>query len=247
MLKYHNIIAFCSSLVFLIVVQKFATPIPVFRFLAPAFILYAALVAVYNRWYLKQTDRYNPWTVLRSVMLLVSAFGVFLVLPSAALRGSFLVVAVFLLTFFEMVIGKSAENILLNETLIIAFGLFCTFFSLYYDIPSFGPWYLLGVFFTAFLLARSLYEFVPTPGRIKLITAMALGLFCSELYWSLNFLQFHFSTLALILFNVFYFCLVVTYYQFYHVLNFKKIKFHLFLMLACVVLTLLTTRWRIIQ
>src|SRR6185437_7695913 len=128
-----------------------------------------------------------------------------------------------------------AENILLNETLLIAFGLFCTFFSFYYDIPSFGSWYLLGVFFSAFLLARSFYEFVPKSNRIKLIAAMALGLFCSELYWSLNFLQFHFSTLALILFNVFYFCLVVTYYQFYHVLNFKKIKFDLFLMFVCVI------------
>src|SRR6185437_14926450 len=112
MLKYHNIISFCLSLVFLIVVQKFATPIPIFLFLAPAFGAYTIGVAVYNRWYLKQIEKYNPWTVLRSVMLLLAAFGVFLVLPSAGLRGLFLIIAVFLLTFFEIMIGKSAENIL---------------------------------------------------------------------------------------------------------------------------------------
>ena len=247
MLKYHKIISFCAGLIFLIVLQKFATPVPIFRFLAPAFLLYAVLVGAYNYYYLKQLEKYNFWTVLRSLLLLVSAFGVFLVLPTAVLRGLFLIIAVFLITFFEMFISSSAENIVLIETLIIGFGLFCTLFGFYFDAPGFGPLYLLAVFFSIFLLTRSFFEFVPKPSKVKLVSAITLGLFCSELYWSLNFLQFHFSVLALILFNIFYFCLIVSYYQFYHILNFKKIKFHLFLMLACVVVALITTPWAIIQ
>jgi hypothetical protein len=247
MLKHHKIISFCAGLIFLIVLQKFATPVPIFRFLLPAFLVYAAALATYNYYYLKQLDKYNFWTVLRSVMLLLSLFGVFLVLPTANLRGLMLIVSVVLIIFFEILISSAAENILLVETLLIAFGLFCTAFGFYFDAPGYGPYYLLVVFFSAFLLARSFFEFVPKPDKVKLVSAIAIGLFCSELYWVLNFLQFHFSVLALILFNIFYFSLIASYYQFYHILNFKKIKFHLFLMSACVVVVLITTPWNIIQ
>lgn len=89
MLKRHKFISFCWGLLFLIIVQKFVQPQPVFRFLAPAFLFYAAIVGAYNTWYLKQIQKYNFWTVLRSLMLLAAAFGVFLILPSENLRGLF--------------------------------------------------------------------------------------------------------------------------------------------------------------
>jgi hypothetical protein len=246
MLKYHKFISFCFGLVFLIVVQKFATPEPVFRFLLPAFLAYTAAAYLYNRWYLKKIDRYNFWLLLRIVLLLCTAFGMFLIIPSEFLRGLFLVIAVALITLFEIILGNLSENLLLNETLIIAFGLFITLTAFYEYVPVYATWYLAAAFLAGTLLARSLYEFVPQPQTAKLIGSLVLGLFVSEVFWGLNFLPFHFSVLGLMLFNLFYFCLILNYYRLFHILSFQKIQFHLVLIAACDTAVLLATRWRII-
>ena len=142
--------------------------------------------------------------------------------------------------------GNMAENILLNETLLIAFGLFLTCFAAYFYLPQYEPWYLAGVFLSAALLTRSFYEAVPKSDNVKLIGALAIGLFCSELYWALNFLHFHFSVLSLVLFNIFYLCLILNYYHLFHLLNFKKIQFHLLLIAICVLLVIFSTPWSIL-
>jgi hypothetical protein len=246
MLKHHKLIALITGLLFLIVLQKFATPEPVFRFLIPAFIVYSAVLILYNQWYLKNIQKYNFWMLIRPFLLILSAFGLFLVIPSAALRSWFLITAVGLITIFEIVLGNFSENLLLNESLITAFGIFFTFFAAYYYFPTFEPVYLAGVFFCSALLARSFYEFMPQSDKIKTVGAIILGLFTSELYWVLNFLHFHYSALSLILFNFFYFFLILNYYHLFHVLNFKKVKFHLFFMAVCILLVLLSTPWKII-
>ena len=247
MLKYHKFISFCIGLAFLIVLQRFATPEPVFRFLLPAFLVYAAAASLYNRWYLKKIGQYNFWLLLRILLLLSAAFGIFLIVPSDFLRGLFLIVAVVLITFFEIILGNLSENILLNETLIIAFGLFFTLTAFYEYVPSYATAYLVGAFLGAALLARSLYEFVPQPKPVKLIGAVTLGLFVSEVFWALNFLPFHFSVAALLLFNLFYLCLILNYYYLFHILSFQKIQFHLVLIAACDAAVLLVTRWRILS
>ena len=247
MLKHHKFISFCFGLLFLIVLQKFATPEPIFRFLIPAFLFYAAVVGFYNFWYLKQIQKYNFWTLLRSLMLLIAAFGIFFVLPSGNLRGLFLILTVAIITFVEIILGAAAENILLNETLLIAFGLFLALFGADYYFPSQQSFFTVGIFFSGALLARSFYEFTPEPAKAKTVSAIVMGLFCSELYWALNFLHFYYSSLAVFLFLVFYFCLIINYYRIFHILNYKKIQFHLFLILCCTVLVLLTTPWKVIQ
>ncbi len=247
MLKYHKLISLVWGLTFLIVLQTFSTPEPIFRFLIPAFIGYTALVTLYNVWYLKQIDKYNFWIILRPILLLLSGFGLFLIIPSDLLRGSFLIVSVGVIAFFEIILGNFAENFLLNETLLIAFGLFFLFFAFYHYLPNYQTYYLAGIFFGSALLTRSFYEFVPKSSRVKLIGAVTIGLFCSQLYWTLNFLQFHFSALSLILFNIFYFCLILNYYFLFHILNFKKIQFHLLLILICSVVVLISTPWQILK
>src|SRR6185369_7130555 len=135
--KRHKLICLCIGLAFLIILQKFATPEPIFRFLLPAFLLYAAAVNFYNLIYLKSIEKYNFWTALRPMLLLASGFGLFLVVPSEFLRGVFLISSVVVIAFFEMLLGKQAENILLNETLFIAFGMFFALFAGYYYSPSY--------------------------------------------------------------------------------------------------------------
>jgi hypothetical protein len=247
MLKQHKFISFVWGLLFLIVLQIFATPEPVFRFLVPAFLLYVAVVTAYNRWYLLQAQKYNFWIALRPMLLLFSGFGLFLIIPSQFLRGLFLIISVAVITFFEIILGNFAENILLNETLLIAFGLFFSFAAFYQYTPGYGFLYLAGVFAGSSLLARSFYEFTPQPASGKLAGSLILGLFCGEFFWALNFLPLHFSALAIILFNLFYFCLILNYYYLFHILNFKKIQFHLFLIAGCSLAVLIATPWKIIQ
>lgn len=244
-LKNHKLISFCVGLLFLLVVQKFASPVPVFRFLLPAFLVYLALAVFYNRWYLNKIQKYNFWALLLPELLMAAAFGIFLVIPSQNLRGLFLTTAVFIITISEIILGNMAENLMLNQTLIGAFGLFFAFFGAYYYTPNFEPMYLFGVFLGASLFARIFYESIPETAKTKLVGAMTMGLFCAELFWVLNFLHFHFSVLSLILFNIFYFCLILNYYHLFHNLNFKKIQFHLLLIAFCSLLVVLATPWNI--
>ncbi|HVY68197.1 MAG TPA: hypothetical protein VHA30_04870 [Patescibacteria group bacterium] len=243
MLKYHKLTAFCLGLVFLVVVQKFATPAPVFRFLLPAFLAFAAAATLYNRWYLKQIGKYNFWLALRPVLLLCAAFGIFLFLPSEFSRNIFLLLTAGVIAFFEIILGNLAENLLLNETLIVAFGLFESLAAVAQYIPNFGSLCLAGVFAASGLLARSFYEFLPQPETTKTLGALLIGLFCAEFFWALNFLPWHFSVLGLLLFNFFYLLLILNYYYLFHTLSFKKLQFHLGLMAACTLLVLAATPW----
>lgn len=247
MLKHHKIIAFCISLTFLIVVQKFATPEPIFRFLLPIFLAYVGAVTLYNNWYLKQTQKYNFWALLMPELLLAAAFGVFLIIPSENFRGLFLILTVLITAFYEIILGNFSESIVLSEILIIAFGLFLIFFASYYYAPVYQPLYLTGIFVGSALLARAFYELVPKSGKTKMVAAITLGLFCAELYWVLNFLHFHYSVLSLLLFNLFYFCLILNYYHSFQNLNMKKVQFHLLLIGLCSVAVLLATPWKIVN
>ena len=56
-LKHHKLISLCIGLGFLLSVQKFAVPEPIFRFLIPTFFLYILIAAAYNSWYLKQDPK----------------------------------------------------------------------------------------------------------------------------------------------------------------------------------------------
>jgi hypothetical protein len=246
-LKHHNLISFCIGLLFLLVLQAFANPVPVFRFLVPIFLLYAGAVTLYNRWYLQQTQKYNFWLLIRPLLLLVAGFGIFLVIPTAGFRGLFLITTVGLITLCEVVVGSSAENITLNETLIIAFGLFLSLAAFYQYAPTYGIYCVVSVFIAAALLARSFYESVPETQFVKQLGALILALFCAEVFWALNFLPLHFSALAIILFDIFYFCLILNYYHLFHILSIKKIQFHLLLILFCSAVVLISTPWTVIQ
>ncbi len=132
LLKNHKLVSFGIGLLFLLVLQKYAVPEPIFRFLLPAFLGYLILVVLYNRWYLKKIQKYNFWALLLPELLMAAGFGVFLVTHSPALRGIFLTSAVLIITFSEIILGNMAENLMLNQTLIIAFGLFYGLFGAYY-------------------------------------------------------------------------------------------------------------------
>jgi len=247
MSKYHKYISVVISLVFLIIVQEFSVPRPIFRFLVPAFLLFLLALSFYNRRYLLEIGKYNPWSLLRPVLFFASMFGLFLIIPGSFWRGLFLLVVVVLGSLFELFLGNFGENITLNETLVIAFGLFMSIsaFALLYA-PKFQTLYLAAIFLATFLTTRCFYEFIPQDGRQKLVPSLVIALFCTQLFWALTFLPLHYSASALMLFNIFYFCLILNYYQAFNTLSLRKFQLHLALMLACSGFIFLLTPWKII-
>jgi hypothetical protein len=213
--------------------------------LLPAFALYLVAAAAYNRWYLIQIQKYNLWALILPELLMAAAFGVFLVIPSQVLRGLFLISSVLFIALSEIILGNMSENLMVNQTLLIAFALFFGFFGAYYYTPNYEPFYFAGIFLASSLLARVFYEAVPQSAKTKLVGSITIGLFCGELFWVLNFLNFHFSVLSLILFNIFYFCLILNYYHLFHNLNFKKVQFHLLMIAFCSLIAVVATPWNI--
>lgn len=251
MAKYHSYISIGAGLLYLIVLQKFAVPQPVFRFIFPAVLVFSLLVSGYNYWYLGIQQKYNFWVIARRFLFLMGGLGVFSLLPSAGLRGLFLISAAVLVAFFEYTIASFAENILINETLIIAFSAFVTILGAEtYMSPFFRPYlgtfYLIAIFAAVLIISRAFYEFIPQGPKVKLLNSLAVALFCTEMFWALTFLPFHYSALAVLLFNVFYLCLILNYYHLFQILNLKKIKFHLIFALVCSLIVLIMTPWKVI-
>jgi len=137
--------------------------------------------------------------------------------------------------------GQFYENMVIDETLLIAFGLLlglagaAQFFPDFHRIAahlgrwqllswqfSLQPLYLLGVFLVTLLLSRAFYEFVPQPNKTKWVAALALGLFSAEIFWAESFLPLHYSAQGLILLCLFYFCLILNYYHLFQTLTVKK-------------------------
>lgn len=244
--KLHNILSLCIGLLFLLILQKLSISRPVFRILVPVFGLFVLLVSAYNRWYLQQLQKYNFWIVLRHALLLLAGLGLFLILPNSGLRGAFLVTSVLLIAFFEYFLGSFSENILMLEILVIAFGLFMALAAGAQDYPGYGSWFVILAFAASLLLSRCFYEFIPQPSRTKLVVSLTLGLLMAQLFWAFSFLPFHFSALAVMLFNLYYFCLALNYYYFFETLNLKKMQFHLGLVVAASAAVILATPWKII-
>jgi hypothetical protein len=245
MLKYHKYASVIIGLLFLVVLQIFSNPLPVFRIYLPLFLLYVLLVALYNRWYLKKLQKYNFWTLLKTPLFLLSGFGIFLIIPFVGLRSFFLVISVALIAFFELTIDSFSENLLTGETLITAFGLFFSLAAFSQYFPGFKFLAVGCSFAGAALLARTFYELIPQENYLKSVSAMILGLFSAEFFWALTFLPFHFSVLGLILFDLFYFFALTNYYYFFNTLNFKKLQFHLILVVFASAIVLLATPWKL--
>jgi hypothetical protein len=73
-LTSHTIVSGIISVGFVVIVQIFAAPQPVFRFLLPAFLLFVAVITTYNYFYLKRIGLYNFWSLMRIVLFLLVWF-----------------------------------------------------------------------------------------------------------------------------------------------------------------------------
>lgn len=246
-LTKHNIISFVFGLGLFLILGYFSRGVPVFRFLAPVFLIYSLILFYYNKSYLNSLEKYNFWIAIKPVLFVSAAFGLLFFIPSFPILVFVLITASFFLFLFEISLNKFAENLLTNEILIISFGGFYALSAADFYFPKFQTWFIGLVFVFSFFLVRSFYEFTSLSKRNKTVVALVLALLTAEFFWALAFLPLHFSILTLILHSLFYLPLMLNYYEIFNVLNAKKIKYHLFIIAVCWLVVLLSTPWKIIE
>lgn len=243
--RIHLILSAIIAIAFLVIIQIFATPLPVFRFLVPAYVLYVAAVGGYNYWYLKSKEQYNFWLWVRLPLFMLAWFGLFFMVPSGLGRGLFLIASLPLIWFFESLIGNTGQQLGWNEFLLTAAALLISLFgfSYYFVLP--GVVYLGIVFLSVAIVVRSSLELVPHEPLVKWVAAVVLGLFTTELFWATSFLPLHYTALAVFTFNILYVLWIIYYHYLYETLTRRQVQFHLILALILAVVMLLSTPWRI--
>ncbi len=243
--RIHVILSAIIAIAFLVIVQVFASPLPVFRFLVPAYLLYVSAVAGYNYWYLKSRDQYNFWLWVRLPMFMLAWFGLFFMIPSGLGRGLFLIVSLPIIWFFESLVGNTGQQLGWNEFLLTVAALLISLFgfSYYFVLP--GVVYLAIVFLSIAVVVRSSLELVPHEPLVKWVAALALGLFVTELFWATSFLPLHYTALAIFTFNVLYVLWIIYYHYLYKTLTRKQVQFHLILALILAVVMFISTPWGI--
>ena len=247
MLNYHKIFSIGLGLLFMVVLQVFSTPQPIFRFLLPAFLGVLAITFFYNRWYLRQLGKYNFWIIIRPLLLETSGFFVYLLLFDSFSRGVMLVISVFLIAGFEIMLANFSESVMLNETLIAAFGFCFAFFGFLWWVPPLSYLYFAGLFLSLFLLARCFYDFLPQDGRAKWMNALTVSFLSIQVFWAASFLPFHYSALSILVLNFFYLALVLNYHNLFHTLTAQKVKFYFSLSIISLVVVFSATPWTIID
>jgi hypothetical protein len=243
--RTHIIISAVIAIAFLVIIQMFASPLPVFRFLVPAFILYVGVVAGYNYWYLKRKEQFNVWLWLRLPFFFLAWFGLFFMVPSGLSRGLFLIISLPIIGFFESLVGNTGEQLGWNEFLLTLAALLISLFgfSYYFMLP--GVLYLLLVFASVAVVVRSSLELVPHENIVKWIASLALGLFATELFWAVSFLPLHYTALAVFTFNILYVLWIIYYHYLYKTLTRKQVQFHLILALVLAIVMFISTPWSI--
>ncbi len=245
--KYHYLISGIIAVLFVVIVQFFATPLPVFRFLLPAFGLYLICVTLYNYAVVRKDTAHSKLMLVRPVLFYLGWFGLFFIIPNTFWRGVFLLISVVLIYSIERTIGKPGEQLLFNETLLTSFAGFMTLTALSHYFPLHGTEYLAAVFIFSLALIRASYDLMPQLPRTKWLYALVLALLLTQLFWVLSFLPLHYSALALLLFNIFTCVWTITYNFLYNQLTRQKVQFNLILAAAFTLIILSVTPWQIIQ
>lgn len=241
----HKIISGVFAIAFVVVVQWFAVPVPVFRFLLPLFFGYLAIISLYNWRYLISEQSLSYWLLLRLPLFLLVWFGLFFVLPFGYIRAVFLLISLPIIFFFETLTANKGQQLSWNLFLVSLASLQLTIFGLSFYFPLHGLIYLTVNFLTILILVRTAIDSVPHNNNVKWLAGLVLGLFAAELFWVLQFLPLHFSVLAVISFMVLYLAWAIYYHYLYQTLTSKQIQLSVFLVLFLSVLILLSSPWTI--
>ncbi|MEZ4180244.1 MAG: hypothetical protein R3B41_01840 [Candidatus Doudnabacteria bacterium] len=242
----HKIFSAIVAILFVVVVQWFVSPVPVFRFLIPVFLLYLSGVMLYTWNYLIKKDDFSFWVWLRLPMFLGTWFWLLFLVPSGLAKGLFLLLSVALIFFFTNNVGKNGQQLAWNQYLITLFGVIIGIsgFSFYFEEVN-GLIFLIGLFGLVLLGTRTAVQQIPHPNSVKWLVSLVMALFAVELQWIMLFLPLHYTVLSVFIFNILYLLWAIYYHYLYQTLNQKQIQFNFLMILLLSILILLTTPWSI--
>ncbi|MCC7356548.1 MAG: hypothetical protein IT410_02960 [Candidatus Doudnabacteria bacterium] len=247
LVKHHKIISAVISIVLAVALQVLILPDPVFRVLIPTVAVFIIGIGAYTAFYMRGLGKVQWWVVLRTVLVFAAWIGLFFIIPNNTLRTAFLIIGLPVLYYFEVTVGNAGEQLLFNELVISAFGLFMLLGALAQYFARIGSWYVVIAFIITVLLCRATYEITPHGLRSKWLGSVIIGLCMSELFWALSFLPLHYSVLGFILFVIFYAIWSLYYYYLFNQITTRKIQFQLGLSALFIALVLLTTPLSIIS
>lgn len=237
----QKLVSSVFAILFLIAVQMLDG---VFRYLLIGVSAYALVLMAYNAWYLRSIGQYTFWAWIRPLLSLSAVMGIFFVVPEAGfLKGLFLIFATMFLYFSELTIAASAEQVMFINTLIAFFGLSTGLLAQHFYFPSRSYLVLIALGVLSYCITRSSLDYIPQPENKKNFYSLILALCIIEVAWTLSFLPFHFTALAIFLFNAFYVLWILTYYHLFNNLSKKKVAFHVVFACALILMTIITTPW----
>ena len=247
----HRIISSLFALAFLILVSSFDS---VFRFLFAAMLVYGISLGVYNYWYLKRHNFFTIWSWLRPLFFLAATIGIYLAIPQNIFSVLFLLAASGFQFLVQYSLISASEQKIFYETLYTMFGFLLSLFAARFfifplqseivGIPS-NSFLLIVIFMSTFFVVRSSFDYIPVTNQKKLFFAWLLSLLMLEVAWAIAYLPLTYTALTIIVFNIFYGLWIVSYYHLYHNISPKKITFHFLFALFLILMTFLTTPWRI--
>jgi|SRR5579872_4053134 len=237
----HRLNSLILAVAFLVLVQStnFA-----FRILFPATVVYCAVLLFYNYRFLNRQGFYTFWVWIRQLFFIGAIMAVYFGLPQGFSRGIYLLLASALIYIFELSLNVVSEQLNFLQTLLTYLGLSLGIFAgQFYFLPRVGIT-LAVIAALTYIVSRSSLDYIPTNVAKKNYFSAMLALSCLEIGWALTFLPFHFTALAVIMFNVFYVLWIVIYYHLYNSLSAKKIYFHLIFSGLLIFFVFLSTPWK---
>lgn len=251
LMKYHKIFSGMLAVAFILALQLFVVPVPVFRYLVPSFLFYETVITIYNYFYLKSLDPVvNFWMLFRLPFFLLFWFVLFLLLPGELTRGLFLFLSLPVIYYLEVFLGSKGERVTFNEFIFTAVSFFLASFGLfYYFLPdSFPLVFCVAVVFGFLVVMIRMYEeLTPLSNTGKWLTSLVLALLGAQWWWVLSFLPFHYSVLGFLGFIGFYSLWAILYFHAFHNLTIRKVQFQIFLFFLVSIIVLFSTRWVIIK
>ena len=243
----HKIFSAILAVAYVIIVQWFASPIPVFRFLVPAFIGFLIILTLYNWRYLKSQNDLSWWLLVRVPVFVLVWFGVLFIIPTGYGRVLYLFASVPVIFFFETLVANKGQQLGWNLFLLSLASLLMALYGFNFYFPLSGLVYLALIFVGVLTLVRISVESVPHPSNVKWLAGLVLALFAAELFWVLQFLPLHFSVLAVINFNILYLLWAIYYHYLYQTLTSKQIQFNILLALGLSIIILVSSPWTILN
>lgn len=243
----HKIISAVFAIAFVVIVQWFASPLPVFRFLVPAFLIYLGALFFYNYKYLKSQNNLSWWLLVRVPVFVLIWFGLLFIIPIVPARVSMLLLSIPVIFFFETLVANKGQQLGWSLFLFSLVSLLLSLYGFNFYFPLNGLVYLGLIFGGVLTLVRISLESVPHPNNVKWLAGLVLALFSAEMFWVLQFLPLYFSVLAIINFIILFLLWVIYYHYLYQTLSKKQIQFYLLLAFGLSIIILLSSPWTILN